>query len=257
MDSPATSPAIEFRNVSKTFGNKVVLQDINIGFETGKLSILCGLSGSGKSVMLKHVLRLLRPSSGSLHVFGQDIAALDGTQMRTMLRRFGTVFQHGALFDSLTAAGNVAFPLREQQPDVSLDEVNARVDELLAAVGLTGAGDQLPASLSGGMHRRVALARALVTRPEVILFDEPTTGLDPIMTVVIEDLILETHRKFGYTGVIITHSMETALKIGATIALIVDGRIHFRGTPDDYRHTPDPAVRQFVEKRGVGPIKIQ
>ena len=257
MDSAATVPAIEFRKVSKSFGNKVVLQDISIGFEPGKLSILCGLSGSGKSVMLKHVLRLLRPSSGSLHIFGQDIATLNGTQMRLMLRRFGMVFQHGALFDSLTAAENVAFPLREQQPDVPMSEVQERVQGLLTAVGLSDAGDKLPSDLSGGMHRRVALARALVTHPEVILFDVPTTGLDPIMTVVIEDLILETHRKIGYTGVIITHSMETALKIGDTIALIVDGRIHFRGTPDDFRHTQDPAVRQFVEKRGTGPIRIQ
>lgn len=248
--------AIEFINVRKRFGEQEVLKGISLFFPEGELSVLMGLSGSGKSVMLKHILRLLQPDEGSITMFGKNLAEISSREMRTMLTRVGMVFQHSALFDSLSTGENVAFPLRESNPKLPDADVRAQVDEMLRLVGLRNVYDKYPADLSGGMQKRVGLARALVTHPEIILFDEPTTGLDPIMSVVIEDLILETHAKIGYTGIIITHSVETALKVGSQIALLVNGQIRALGSPEEIRTSQDEAVRQFLAKSPEGPIEV-
>lgn len=247
--------AIEFKNVRKAFGEQEVLRGISVAFPEGKLSVLMGLSGSGKSVMLKHILRLLKPDSGMVTMFGQDLSEVNGNEMRKLLTRLGMVFQHSALFDSLSTGQNVEFPLRERGWKDE-DEIRDKVEEMLGLVGLRNVYDKLPSDLSGGMQKRVGLARALVTKPEIILFDEPTTGLDPIMSVVIEDLILETHAKIGYTGVIITHSVETALKVGIQIALLVKGQIRAIGSPEEIRTSQDEAVIQFLTKSPDGPIEV-
>lgn len=248
-------PAVEFRDVYKSFKNQEVLRGINLVFPEGNLSVLMGLSGSGKSVMLKHILRLLSPDRGSISILGRDLAVLSSKQMRELLKELGMVFQHSALFDSMSSGENVAFPLREIT-NLSEEAIREKSERILSLVGLKNAYDKFPSELSGGMQKRVGLARALVSDPKIVLFDEPTTGLDPIMSVVIEDLILETHAKIGYTGIIITHSVETALKVGSQIALLVAGRIRALGTPDDFQHSEDEAVRQFLAKSPNGPIEV-
>ena len=247
--------AVSFKDVHKSFGSQKVLKGITLDFPEGKLSVLMGLSGSGKSVMLKHILRLLQPDQGSVSIFGRDLASISAGEMRELLKELGMVFQHSALFDSLTTGENVAFPLRENTK-MSETEIHEKSENMLRLVGLRDVYGKFPADLSGGMQKRVGLARALVSDPKIILFDEPTTGLDPIMSAVIEDLILETHAKIGYTGIIITHSVETALKVGSQIALLVAGQIRALGTPDDIQHSEDAAVRQFLAKSPEGPIEV-
>ncbi|MDH3200739.1 MAG: ABC transporter ATP-binding protein [Myxococcales bacterium] len=242
---------IEFRGVKKAFGPKVVYQDLNLEIEEGELLTIIGGSGQGKSVMLKMLIGLLEIDGGSIFFDGQEISGFTDAQYAPIRRRVAMLFQAGALFDSLNAKENVAYGLREQL-DMTEKEVSERVRESLSHVGLPGTEETWPADLSAGMKKRVSLARALAIRPEVLLYDEPTTGLDPINVTRIADLIVDLNDRIQVTSVVVTHDMDTALAISDRIAMIQDGFVIFSGTPDEVRASDDPRVRDFIE--GNAPV---
>ena len=248
--------AIELRELCKRFGPQEVLRGVNLVVPAGKITVIIGRSGTGKSVLLKQLMGLLRPDSGSILIGGEDITRLPERAFRKVRNRFGMVFQNAALFDSMSVFENIAFPLREHE---RLKEVviRQRVDAALASVGLTGAGHKDPHQLSGGMKKRVAVARALIRQPEFLLYDEPTTGLDPIMTAHVDELIRGTQDASpGLTSLVISHDMEATLRIADKVAMLFEGRVIFEGTPTDVRTTEHPVVRQFVEGRLDGPIQL-
>jgi phospholipid/cholesterol/gamma-HCH transport system ATP-binding protein len=212
---------------------------------TGAIAVIIGRSGGGKSVLLKHIIGLLRPDSGHVMVDGQDVTRLRGEALDRVRRRYGVVFQGGALFDSLTCGDNVAFPLREKTR-LPAREVRARVESALAQVGLEGVGAKYPAEISGGMRKRVAIARALVTEPEIIFFDEPTTGLDPILVNTIHRLILDLHARYKFTALIVSHEIPEIFEIASRVAMLGEGRIVEEGPPDAMQASANPIVRQFI-----------
>jgi phospholipid/cholesterol/gamma-HCH transport system ATP-binding protein len=243
---------LKFRGVRKRFGDKVVLDGLDLEIRRGETLVIIGQSGCGKSVTLKCLLGLIRPDEGTIMVDGADIGAMDEEALIRLRARFGMVFQFAALFDSLDVDGNVGFALRRMgRPE---DEVRRIVAERLAAVGLPGTEKLKPSELSGGMRKRVGLARALAGDPEVLLYDEPTTGLDPIMADAISGLIVATRERTGVTSVVVTHDMTSAYKVGHRIALLYRGRIRALGTPDEIRGSADPVVQQFIHGRADGPI---
>lgn len=245
---------IRFENVSKSFGPQPVLQGVDLDIRSGETVVIIGRSGCGKSVLLKHIIGLLAPDSGKVLVRGTDLADLDEAALTAVRSKFGMVFQAAALFDSLTVAENIGFALRRLGMDESrIEEI---VAEKLGLVGLAGAGDKKPAELSGGMKKRVGLARALAQDPEVILYDEPTTGLDPIMADAINDLIIETRERVGVTSVVVTHDMVSAYKIGERIAMLYQGQVRCVGAPDEIRNSRDEVVQQFITGRARGPIEV-
>jgi phospholipid/cholesterol/gamma-HCH transport system ATP-binding protein len=215
--------------------------------------VIIGGSGSGKSVLIKHIIGLLKPDRGSILVNGEEVTTMRERQLKELRKKFGMLFQAAALFDSLTVGENVAFALVEHTR-LSRAEIADRVREKLTLVGLPGTEDLFPSELSGGMKKRVGLARALAIEPEVILYDEPTTGLDPIMADAINDLIVEMRERFAITSVAITHDMVSAYKIGHRLAMLYQGKIIFTGTPEECKNTTDPMVRQFITGSSVGPI---
>jgi len=208
--------------------------------------VVIGRSGGGKSVLLRHVLGLVRPDAGRVLIDGQDVTTLRGRGLDRLRERFGVVFQGGALFDSLTVFENVLFPLREKTR-LPARELNARVAEALAQVGLQGAEHRYPAEISGGMRKRVAIARALVTRPRVVFLDEPTTGLDPILVNSIHHLIVDLHRRFTFTAVMVSHEIPEIFQIATRVAVLHEGRIRAVGTPAEIQASADPAVRRFIQ----------
>ena len=216
--------------------------------------VIIGRSGCGKSVLLKHITGLLHPDSGTILIDGQDVTQLNGIDLDELRKRFGFLFQGGALFDSMTVGENVGIGLQIHNDQTEM-EIIERVKTCLNLVGLSGVEEQKPAELSGGMRKRVGLARAIAMNPEYILYDEPTTGLDPIMADIINDLILDMNQKLSVTAVAVTHDMISAYKIADRIALLHDGVIHVVGTPEEIRNSNDPLVQQFIEGRGEGPIK--
>lgn len=242
-----TTPAIAIDGLCKRFGSQVVLDKLSFEIQPGELFIVMGLSGTGKSVTLKHLLRLIEPDAGSIRIDGQDLQQMSEAELVAYLKRVGMVFQNSALFDSMSSGDNVAFPLREHG-QFSDAEIDARVDEMLRRVRLSHAKDRNPADLSGGMRKRVGLARALVLEPDFVFFDEPTSGLDMVTGAVIEDLILETHREFGYTGLVITHHWELAQKLASRVALLWAGGIHWVGSPGDFAKSDDPIIRGFLNR---------
>lgn len=246
---------IEIIELHKSFGRKQVLDGVNLTVHDGETVVVIGGSGSGKSVLLKHIIGLLEPDEGRIIVDGQEITAAQGEELYLLRKKFGMVFQSGALFDSLTVAENVGLPLREhtELKEVAILEV---VRDKLALVGLSGVENQKPAELSGGMRKRVALARALVAEPEVMLYDEPTTGLDPIMADVINELILDLRKRLGNTAVVVTHDMASAFKIADRICMLFKGKIIWDGSPAETRATKDPAVLQFITGTSSGPIQV-
>lgn len=255
--SDASTPVLRYEDVHKAFGAFQVLQGLDLSIAKGTVTVIIGRSGAGKSVTLKHALGLLQPDSGRVWVMGDDITSLKGHPLRDLRLRFGMVFQNAALFDSMSVFDNVAFPLREHS-ELKPDRIAELVREILAQVGLEGSVDKQPAELSGGMRKRVGLARALIHRPEILLYDEPTTGLDPILTAQINRLIVETQqRRPGITSVIISHDMASAFDIADHIAFLHDGRIIAEGSPATFRDHPDERVRQFVEGRLDGPIGLE
>ena len=244
---------IELIHVSKRFGEAQVLKDVSLSVAKGEMLALIGRSGEGKSVLLKHIAGLLRPDSGSVVLDGQHLEKLSGRGLRALRSRIGFVFQGGALFDSMTVQENVACPLQEKTHLPEAD-IRAKVFEGLAQVGLTGAENKHPSELSGGMVKRTALARVLVTNPEIVLFDEPTTGLDPIISNAILDLIQACHQRFHFTGVIISHQMSDVFRIAQRVAMLHGGRIRLHGTPAEFQNTEDAVVRQFITGSRSGPL---
>jgi phospholipid/cholesterol/gamma-HCH transport system ATP-binding protein len=238
---------IEFQDLYKTFGTKQVLAGLTLQVQDGETMVIIGYSGTGKSVALKHIVGLLQPDAGDVVVDGKAVSTLERGPLNALRREIGYVFQFAALFDSMTVADNVAIGLRPRH--LTDEEINERVAEALAVVDLTGAGDKYPAELSGGMRKRVGIARAIALRPRYILYDEPTTGLDPVTSAVIDRLIVRTRERFGVTALVVTHDMRSAYTIGDRIAMLYEGRIRQVGTVAEVQQTEDPVVRQFIEGR--------
>ena len=245
---------VRFEDVCKSFGGQQVLRGVTLDVVKGETLVILGRSGCGKSVLLKNMIGLIRPDSGRILVEGRDVVSLPEEELVGVRARFGMVFQGAALFDSLTVAENVGFALKRQ--GVPAEQVREVVEERLRQVGLPGVGEKKPGELSGGMKKRVGLARALASDPEVILYDEPTTGLDPIMADAINDLIVETRDRLGVTAVAVTHDMASAYKIGHRIAMLYEGTVRCTGTPDEIRNSGDEVVRQFITGQAHGPIQV-
>lgn len=239
-------PIIELKNLHKRFGRLVVLNGVSLSIEEGKCIVIIGASGSGKSVLLKQIVLLLRPDEGEVWFKGQRIDLLPERQLMSIRRHFGFLFQWGALFDSNSVYENVAFPLMEHTQKTP-DEIRQIVQQKLAMVGLPHAFKKMPAELSGGQRKRVALARAIALDPEVILYDEPTTGLDPIRADVINELILKLQRQLKVTSIVVTHDMASAFKVGDRIVMLHDGKIIFDGTPRQVQQTDNDIVKRFVQ----------
>ncbi len=237
---------IEFRSVKKAFGAKVVYASLDLDIHAGEALTIIGGSGMGKSVMLKLLIGLLRVDSGEIRFDGKVISDLPESQLLAVRRRIGMLFQGAALFDSMTVRENIAYPLREHTRPTEA-EIDKRVAECLDDVGLPGIEDELPSMLSGGMRKRIGLARAIALRPEVLLYDEPTTGLDPIAMEHITDLIIELNDRYRVTTVVVTHDMPSAFRVSDRIAMIDRGYVIFQGTPDDILECRDQRVRDFVE----------
>jgi len=244
---------IELIDVSKNLGGKQVLDHMSLSVEEGETKVIIGRSGVGKSVTLKHIVRLMEPDEGGVRVEGKDVLALRGKELNDLHMEIGLVFQGGALFDSLTVGENVGFILREHMK-MAAPEIDKRVKESLALVGLYEVEHYMPADLSGGMKKRVALARAICTRPKIILYDEPTTGVDPITADAINQLIDELHDKLKVTSIVVTHDMRSAYKVADRIAMLYEGRIIAEGTPDEIRYSHNPYVHQFITGAAHGPI---
>lgn len=246
---------IKIVNLKKSFGEKKVLDGIDLEIEAGKITVVIGRSGEGKSVLIKHIIGLLKPDSGSIELDGQDITTISEREFNEVRKRFGMLFQGAALFDSMTVAGNVGFPLKEHT-DLHDEDIREVVGDKLRRVGLVGVEDMMPSELSGGMKKRVGLARAIVMDPEIVLFDEPTTGLDPIMSDSIANLVLDTQRDLQTTYVLITHDIPFTYKIADKIAMLHEGRIIEYGSVEEMKANPNPIVQQFLEGRAEGPIKV-
>ena len=245
---------IRIRGLRKRLGTKQVLDGVDLDIEAGETVVVMGRSGSGKSVLLKHIIGLMAPDEGSIEVEDQEIVGMPEAELDSVRRRFGMLFQSAALFDSLTVGDNVGLGLREH---MRMDEVEVRrrVAERLEWVGLTGAEAMKPASLSGGMRKRVGLARALAMDPRYILYDEPTTGLDPITADAIDQLIRSLQKRLGVTSIVVTHDMASAYKVADRMVMLYEGRMVFSGTPGETRTTSNGVVRQFVEGSSTGPIR--
>jgi len=251
----STTPKIELRDVYKSFGRKKVLDGVNLTVTPGESLVIIGGSGSGKSVLIKNILGLIRPNKGSIFFDGKDITHDSFRKRAPMLRKCGMLFQGGALFDSLPVWRNIAFVALQGRNGLNTEEARALAVEKLAAVGMPPeVADLMPAELSGGMQKRVSLARAIATNPEVIFFDEPTTGLDPIMADVINDLFVSCVKKLGSTAITITHDMASARKIASRVAMIYEGKIIWDGPVSAIDDSGNPYVDQFVHGRADGPI---
>jgi phospholipid/cholesterol/gamma-HCH transport system ATP-binding protein len=244
---------ISLQRVEKTLGGKPVLRDMSIDIQPGESVVIVGGSGQGKSVTLKHMIGLMQPDGGHVYVMGEDLCCMKVREIYRFRRHFGMAFQEGALFDSMNVFENIAFPLR-RHTDMTEDEIQSRVRECLDQVHLHGVETKRPSELSGGMRRRVGFARAISLKPEILLFDEPTTGLDPVISDVIAELIREMDADLDTTTVSITHDMKVAFKIADRVAFLHDGRIIEQGTPEEFQRSTNPMVQQFIEGRAEGPL---
>lgn len=239
---------IELKDIHKAFGAKKVLEGFSLVVPEGETVVIIGYSGTGKSVAIKHIVGLLEPDQGEVWVDGQRVDRLSRKALYALRRQIGYVFQFAALFDSMTVGENVAMGLRKQG-ELTEKEITARVDEALDLVDLTGVNNRMPAELSGGMRKRVGIARAIALRPKYILYDEPTTGLDPVTAATIDLLMVRMREQLRVTGIVITHDMRSAYTVGTRIAMLYEGRVRAVGTIDEIQHTSDPVVRQFIEGR--------
>lgn len=237
---------IEVRHLAKSFGRHPVLADVNFRIERGESVVIIGRSGGGKSVLLKHLIGLLKPDQGQVFIEGEDIVPMNERQLLRVRRKFGMLFQGAALFDSMTVAENVAFAFRRDR-SLTDAEVSRRVAEVLEMVDLPGIENKKPSELSGGMKKRVGLARAIIYQPAVLLYDEPTTGLDPIVSDSIDQLIIRVRDRLKSTSVVVTHDMRSARRLGQRILMLHNQRIHVTGTPEEIFNSQDPIVRQFVD----------
>ena len=246
---------IEIRNLTKGFNNKIVLNNISMTIEQGQTTVIIGGSGQGKSVVLKHIIGLMKPDSGDILIDGVNITKLNEKDLNEIRKKFGFVFQFAALFDSMSVGENVGFGLKENKR-MHQEEINKIVKEKLLEVGLKDVEDKMPSELSGGMKRRVGLARALATDPKIIIYDEPTTGLDPILSDTINSLIKDTQKRLEVTSIVASHDIPGVYKIAHKVALIYKGDIKFYGTPSELRESRNPYVIQFLSGSSEGPIKI-
>ena len=245
---------IEIRDLSKSFGRQKVLDRLDLTIQTGETMVVIGRSGSGKSVLLKHLIGLLAPEAGSVRIDGVEVTQLAGAALDRLRMKFGMLFQNAALFDSMTAYENVAFPLLEHTT-MRPDEIRQRVHQCLQLVGLEHVDALYPAQLSGGMRKRAGLARALAMGPEIILYDEPTTGIDPILGDIINDLIIALRDRLKVTSVVVTHDMRSAYKVADRIAMLYNGKIIEVGSTEEIRSSKNPIVQQFIKGEAVGPIR--
>ena len=245
---------IELIDVWKSFGGEPVLKGVNISMKEGETLVVIGRSGCGKSVMIKHMVGLHKPDRGEIYIDGEDITNLTERELFEVRKKFGFLFQSSALLDSLTVGENVGLGLTERSTN-SHEVIRSIVKEKLAMVGMAGTENYMPADLSGGMKKRVGLARAIAMEPEIVLYDEPTTGLDPIMADSINELIIALKNELNITSVVVTHEMTSARKVGDRIAMLYEGEIIFSGTVPELDATDNPVVRQFVEGHAEGPIK--
>ena len=247
---------IEIKNLVKSFGGKPVLRGVNLSIEEGMTNVIIGASGCGKSVLLKHIVGLLKPDAGHILIDGEDITTMNEKQIYAIRKKFGFLFQSAALFDSMTVGENVGIALRENtnKPKQEIDKI---VSEKLGLVNLPGTENLMPSELSGGMKKRVGLARALATNPQYILYDEPTTGLDPVTSETIDELMesVALNKNLEVTSIIVTHDIFTVYEIGDRVSMMYEGIVHFNGTPDELRATSDPIVRQFLERTDEKKVK--
>jgi phospholipid/cholesterol/gamma-HCH transport system ATP-binding protein len=246
---------IKLTNLHKAFGNQKVLNGLNLTLPDGQITAIIGPSGEGKSVLLRHIIGLMQPDSGQIEVDGETIIGIRRSEMNRIREKFGMLFQNAALFDSMNIFENVAFPLQEKT-SLSKEEIRTRVLSALEDVGLKNVEQKYTDELSGGMKKRVGLARALLLNPQIILFDEPTTGLDPIIKRAIHQLIKETHDKFGFTAVIVSHEIPDIFDIAQNVAMLYRGEILQFGTADEIRNSTNPVVKQFISGSLDGPIQM-
>jgi phospholipid/cholesterol/gamma-HCH transport system ATP-binding protein len=237
---------IEVRDLSKAFGSHPVLEGVNFRIERGESVVIIGRSGSGKSVLLKHLIGLLQPDAGHVLIEGEDIVRMNERELLRVRHKFGMLFQGAALFDSMTVAENVAFAFRRDR-SIPPAEIRRKVAEVLEMVDLPGTEDKKPAELSGGMRKRVGLARAIIYQPAIVLYDEPTTGLDPIVSDSIDQLILRVRDRLEVTTVVVTHDMRSARRLGQRILMLHERRIYAAGTPEEIFHSEDPTIHRFIE----------
>jgi phospholipid/cholesterol/gamma-HCH transport system ATP-binding protein len=253
--NPTTEPVVEVNNLVRKFGDRTVIDNLSFTIHRGETLVIMGGSGCGKSTLLRHIIGVMKPTSGFVKIFGEEITSMNDRQIEDIRRRFGMLFQSGALLASLTVGENVALPLL-QHTDLTIDEVEETVTRKLQMVGLNGFNNLKPAEISGGMRKRVGLARALALDPELLFSDEPTSGLDPIMTAVVDKLTLELTRAEGMTAVVVTHDMTSAFRIATRMIMLGRGKILAQGTPDEIRTHPDPEVQQFINGEADGPMPL-
>jgi phospholipid/cholesterol/gamma-HCH transport system ATP-binding protein len=246
---------IRVANLHKSFRSQKVLKGVNLEFASGKITTIVGTSGCGKTVLLKHLNALLLPDKGEVFVNGVDITKLSKNELYQIRSNFGVLFQGAALLDSMTVFENVAFPIREKT-ETSESDIRNKVEDRLEQVGLGGMGVKFPAELSGGMRKRAGLARALIMDPEIVLFDEPTTGLDPVLATGIHQLIARTHEAFGFTGVLVSHTIPQVFDISDYVAMLADGVIEEVSPPEAFRASTNPVVKQFIQGKTEGPIQV-
>ena len=243
---PAPQPVIDVQDLYKSFAGFPVLKGINLKMMEGTTTVVLGASGSGKTVLMKHIMGLFKPDHGQVIVDGENVSTMSRQQLAVFRERMGMVFQSSALFDSMTVGDNVAFPLREHNPGLSEQEIREKVKEKLAVVDLHDVEQKYPAELSGGMRKRVGLARAIVREPKIVLYDEPTTGLDPLTTESVDEMIIHARERLSVTSVVISHDIGSAFHIGDRIAVINEGRIVEEGTPQEVRKTKEPFTQHFL-----------
>lgn len=247
---------IDFNNVTKKFGNRTILDDLNLHIPKGKITVILGKSGEGKSVTIKHIMGLLKPTKGRVIVDGQDITDYDPKQLQQHRKKFGMLFQHAALFDSMTVGENVTFPLREhtKMPEKEMLE---KAEDMLTRTGLPNIQHKYPTELSTGEKKRVGLARALVHEPKVILYDEPTTGMDPLVSEMIDQLIVKVNSENrNLTSVVISHDLKAALEIAENLVMLYKGKVQKSGVPEEFRNSQDPIINQFFSGRVEGPMEF-
>lgn len=244
---------IEISHLHKSFGNHVILNDLNLTIREGETKVVIGRSGTGKSVLLKNIIGILRPDSGSVKIDGTEVTTLNERDYNKIRMQMGMVFQGGALFDSMNVAENVAFVLDEFM-NVEKKVVRAKVERCLGMVGLSGIEEMMPSELSGGMRKRVSLARVLCMEPRIIFYDEPTTGVDPITSDVINNLIVDLRHKLKVTSIVVTHDMNSAYKVADNIVMLYHGQVVAEGTPKEIQGTKHPVVKQFINGEAKGPI---
>jgi phospholipid/cholesterol/gamma-HCH transport system ATP-binding protein len=239
---------IEIKNLHKSFGSNRVLQGVNLDIDTGETLVIIGRSGCGKSVLIKHIVGLLYPDEGHVKVEGKTVDEMSIKELYELRTKFGFLFQGSALFDSMTVEENISLPLVESKKKFSMTEIDKKVAEKLEMVGMSGVQKLKPAELSGGMKKRVGLARALITDPDYIFYDEPTTGLDPIMSDSIDELIKELTDKLNSTSIVVTHDMYSVKNVADRVAMMHEGKIHFSGTPTELLTSNDPIIKEFIQR---------